>query len=63
MDILTNVTEWHDELVTSYGAWQLDEATGIYVWDASLEVTYMQHVLKKKILMNLNLYIFQMIHP
>lgn len=44
MDILTNVTEWHDELVTSYGAWQLDEATGIYVWNASLEVTYMQHV-------------------
>ncbi len=44
MNILTNVTDWHDELVTSYGAWQLDDASGIYIWNASLEVTYKQNV-------------------
>ena len=44
MNILSNVTDWHDEFVTSYGAWQIDDASGIYIWNASLEVRYKQHV-------------------
>ncbi|NHJ13417.1 MAG: hypothetical protein EAX95_07050 [Candidatus Thorarchaeota archaeon] len=41
---LVNVTGEHDELVTTNGGWQYDEILDTYVWNASVEVTYMRRV-------------------
>jgi hypothetical protein len=44
IDTWVNATGWHQEVITEYGGWTYDEALGTYVWNDSLEVTYIDDV-------------------
>ncbi|MFO7836749.1 MAG: hypothetical protein R6V83_08845 [Candidatus Thorarchaeota archaeon] len=39
-----NTTGWHTEDITDYGGWTYDDSLDTYIWNESLEVTYMDEV-------------------
>ncbi len=44
LETWVNVTGWHQELVTEQGGWVYDNTLDTYVWNASIEVSYMKEV-------------------
>ncbi len=44
IDTLVNVTGWHQEQVTETGGWEYNKTLNTYVWNPSIEVTYLEDV-------------------